>query len=261
MQISAINLEESLSEEIDALAKELNAKVAPVKGSDEPTPGENAVIFFLNESGEDELSTVIQKRANSKTPILVLSNKQLEAPVAHVHSLTLPLNRDELKKKLISAHSAPDLSFINPVAKSTQSVLKTMAQISEIKKKRVFVTEKDRALGDISGVIGISGPARGNIAISLSSSLATKIVEQMLGLQASDIDEESLHDGIGEVINMIAGQAKAELSVDGKSTFQLSLPTVISGANHRLHQKSGAKSIVIEFEADGEAFYLHVSLI
>ena len=66
-------------------------------------------------------------------------------------------------------------------------------------------------------------------------------------------------DGVGEIINMIAGQAKAML-VKTKYHFTISIPSVISGHGHEISHKKGTPNIVVLFEADGTPFALQVCL-
>src|SRR5215468_5968943 len=78
---------------------------------------------------------------------------------------------------------------------------------------------------EVSGLIGLSGQRQGMVVISLGRQTAIKATKIMLDECADNINEQVI-DAVGELANMIAGAAKAQLS-----QFQLSvgLPSVICG--------------------------------
>ncbi len=87
---------------------------------------------------------------------------------------------------------------------------------------------------DISGLVSFTGQSvAGIVAISLNSTTARALVAQMLGMEPDEVDDESLKDGVGEMINIIAGQMKVLFS-DTPHDFDISLPSIIQGKNHKL---------------------------
>ena len=106
--------------------------------------------------------------------------------------------------------------------------------------------------------MGLSGEITGSVVISFPQSLAVKIVSNMLGEELTEITHE-VEDGIGEIVNMVAGQAKVELA-DTIYHCKLSIPTVVVGSNYKLSHKAGIPCIVIEFEAERESFAVEVSM-
>jgi len=109
---------------------------------------------------------------------------------------------------------------------------------------------------DISGVIGLSGEAQGSISLSFSQETASMFVRKMLGGVAT-ISEEDLIDGVGEIVNIIAGNAKVHLT---KFNLSISLPNVIIGHNHTLAGQNGLPTIVVPFTAENCNFIMEVSL-
>jgi len=73
-----------------------------------------------------------------------------------------------------------DVRFINPFLNGTVQVLKTMAFV-EPRAGKPFLKKDSLARGDISGIIGLTGAARGSLALSFSESSILKIVSNMLG--------------------------------------------------------------------------------
>ena len=73
-----------------------------------------------------------------------------------------------------------DVKFINPFLEGTISVLKTMAMVEPLAGKP-YLKKGNQAKGDVSGIIGMTGSARGSLALSFSEGCILKIVSNMLG--------------------------------------------------------------------------------
>jgi len=84
-----------------------------------------------------------------------------------------------------------------------------------------------------SGIITLTGNANGQVAVMFPREVGTTLVAQLLGLNDSEVDEEILRDGIGEIANILAGSAKGKLSVLGFD-LKLSLPSVVTGVCHHV---------------------------
>lgn len=138
-----------------------------------------------------------------------------------------------------------DVNFINPFLEGVINVLSTMADI-EAKAGKPFINKKRTTLGDVSGLINISGSARGTMALSLETGTILKIVNNMLYENYTEIDEQIL-DAVGELTNMIAGQARGKLSEQGMS-FQASTPEVVLGKDKKMKHLKKAPILAIPFE-------------
>jgi chemotaxis protein CheX len=108
--------------------------------------------------------------------------------------------------------------------------------------------------------MGLSGAASGSVVISLPSKLAIEIVGAMLGDDMGNTLTPEVGDGVGEIINMIAGQAKASLTKT-KYHFQISIPTVVMGQGHEITHRQGTPNIVVLFTTEaGDDFAIQVCL-
>lgn len=85
----------------------------------------------------------------------------------------------------------------------------------------------------VSGIVTLSGNARGQVAVTFSREAGTELVARMLGLEAPEVDEDTLRDGIGEIANIIAGSAKGKLAESGFE-LKLSLPSIVIGLGHHV---------------------------
>jgi CheY-specific phosphatase CheX len=87
----------------------------------------------------------------------------------------------------------------------------------------------DARLSGFSGIVGFSGLITGNCVLRLSSYTAKEAMTRLSGESVDDVAEIS--DGVGELVNMIAGNAKAALP---KLELMLSMPQVIRGEGHEI---------------------------
>ena len=150
-----------------------------------------------------------------------------------------------------------NVRFINPLLNAVVDVLATMAMI-EPKPGKPYLNEKRTARGDVTGLIGVTGFSEGVISLTLDESCILKIVSNMLGEKFDSIDEE-IADAVGELTNMIAGQARTHLSDAGMS-FQASTPSVVVGKNHELKHISNAPILSIPFTTPDGKLVVEISI-
>jgi len=205
-------------------------------------------------------------------PIIVLTDRdhELECKMGTRRSvsdiLLPPLQpeavRQALKKALTPVGAQPkiDVRLVNPFVEATVNVLRTMAHIPS-ERREVLLKRNYLMFGDISGVIGIMGQTlEGSVAITFHEDLARRVVSAMLGQSPDELSGTDLNDGVGEIVNMISGNAKTLLSGEGLS-FDLALPTIVSGRGHEVAHRPGTPCLVIVFETDkGEPFALQVAV-
>jgi chemotaxis protein CheX len=101
--------------------------------------------------------------------------------------------------------------------------------------------------GDVSGVIGLSKFITGNCLVSFPEDMAHRIVSAFL-MEEPPVAIDMLHDGIGEVANMVAGGAKRRLA-DRGFAFSISTPTVVAGRPTDIYNPAETVSIACEFSA------------
>jgi len=150
-----------------------------------------------------------------------------------------------------------DVKFINAFVEGTVNVLKTMAFVDP-KPGTSFVKKGSVASGDVSGIIGLTGAARGSLAVSFSEACILRIVSNMLGEEMTVINHE-ICDAVGEITNMISGSSRKILEKGGTSVIA-AIPTVVAGKNHSILHVLGGPSILIPFTTDAGPFVVDVCL-
>ena len=107
-------------------------------------------------------------------------------------------------------------------------------------------------------LIGLSGTVKGTVALSFPVETSLQVAGRMLMTEVAEVDE-SVSDAIAEVVNIVAGGAKAMISEQVGTTLELTLPTVIRGDQYRVYSPSKALWLEIPFTSELGAFTLRVT--
>ena len=146
--------------------------------------------------------------------------------------------------------------FINPFLNATLNVLSTMAFVKPTPGKP-FIKKDKKVHGDISGVIGMTGSSKGVVVISLSTEAAIKRVSSMLSEEFTELNDE-VSDAIGEITNMISGDARRSLAAKGY-IFEAGLPSIVIGKGHEIESITKSATVAIPFTLDGAAFVVETA--
>ncbi|MDY6852597.1 MAG: chemotaxis protein CheX [Thermodesulfobacteriota bacterium] len=141
-----------------------------------------------------------------------------------------------------------DVRFINPFLKATANVIKTMALV-DLSSEPPFLKKDHTALGDVSGIIGLTGDAKGSLSVTLNFSLTKIVMENMLGDVIEDVTAEA-QDAVGELTNMISGDARRMLQQEGIN-LTAAIPSIVAGKDHTITHFVTGPTIVIPFKCEG----------
>jgi chemotaxis protein CheX len=139
------------------------------------------------------------------------------------------------------------------------TVFKNLGKV-DIKADRPYVSSKDAITEwDISAIIGLGGETQGAVVISMKKNLALRVAEQFSGEHNTELNDDVV-DVIGEIVNVIAGNAKQRL--ENEFALVISLPTIVRGESFSLSWIGGQPRIVcIPFTIfDKEKFILSVTI-
>jgi chemotaxis protein CheX len=110
-----------------------------------------------------------------------------------------------------------------------------------------------RRCNDVLAVIGLTmSGGKGRLVFRVPDRTASELARRVLAGAADSVAEDLVRDCMGEVANVVAGQAKA-LLVGRTSHFTLSIPVVHAGG-----LVEGTGEWVIRFESDAGEFGVHV---
>lgn len=146
------------------------------------------------------------------------------------------------------------IDYINPFVEAAGDVFDKMAKLT-LERSSLRADDHLNTEYDVSGVIGLSGTVRGCVVLSFPEGLAKEVVRRMIG-GVVDGNASLVTDGIGELVNMVAGGAKTRMKDGGVG---IALPTVVTGKSHRIRTGSDAKAIVVVFRSELGEFAMQVS--
>lgn len=113
--------------------------------------------------------------------------------------------------------------------------------------------------GDISASMELSGGLTGSIAVAFPHDLAILQAEKMTSCNRSELDDHIILEGVGEIINQIAGKAMTIGSLTGV-VFSISLPNIKAQAGRKLDRCGSTSHQVVIFELFGQQLSLHLCL-
>jgi chemotaxis protein CheX len=143
---------------------------------------------------------------------------------------------------------------INPFIESVRETFESMLE-SSVAAGKPLLPRQEGQENEIIGMIGLSGTAQGMVALKFPERTALNAVSRMVGMEYTKIDP-SIIDGVGELINIIAGNAKTKFQ--GQRIF-LSLPTVVKGSICHLSNLGDAVLLVVPFSSKLGKFEILVS--
>ena len=138
------------------------------------------------------------------------------------------------------------------LARLVTGVLETMAQLTPIDPEEI-ATLPSEFFKATSATAGFAGAYTGTVSIHCSTLLAGMLTARMTGLECSE-DHAAIHDALGEMASVLAGEIKQALSVGGLD-IQLSPPGVVSGS-HYLLSVTDHQRVTVCFRIEGTPMYV-----
>ena len=153
-----------------------------------------------------------------------------------------------------AATSTMTAEYVNPVISATRDVFEMMLGCTP-KRSGLQLKGDTTPTHDVSAVIGVTGSSsRGTIVLSFSKQVAIQVLERILGTVETEINAE-VCDAVGELTNMIAGAAKAQLA---HLDLSISIPNIVVGRDHKVMYSSEVQPICILFESEIGEFLIEV---
>jgi len=147
-----------------------------------------------------------------------------------------------------------DVNYVNPFLVAIQNVFKTMIDVP-FNLGKPYLKQDNVPLYEVSGIIGLSGDVSGMVVISLSELIAFELVSAFTGEEVTELDEDCT-DAIGEIANMVTGNAKKGFPPGNNS---ISVPSVVLG-KHKVVYPRGLPIISIPCETSAGRLIIDVAL-
>jgi chemotaxis protein CheX len=145
--------------------------------------------------------------------------------------------------------------LLEPLIAATCAGLGEMAD-AEVVVRAGFQPTTHHALGDIAAVVGLRS-REGFLVLSFPERTATALSRAILAGVTEEVDESLIRDCVGEIANVIAGQAKALLA-GSPYPLTFSMPQVVDDA--RVEPGHGLDCLVVHFGSNHGEFSLQVCL-
>jgi len=149
-----------------------------------------------------------------------------------------------------------DAHVINTFLMSTTQIFKQMWGL-ELNHAPPFVM--DNLLGhrwDITGIIAITGQAKGVIAVRMHRVLVDKLLEHSgLDFKTDEERYELIDSMVGEFINIVGGNASTALT---EYHIDISVPVIVQGEGHRISWPKITPVICIPFRTKWGDFEVDV---
>jgi chemotaxis protein CheX len=149
-----------------------------------------------------------------------------------------------------------DPAYITPFMISTADVFSTMLQLP-VTPGSPSIRGEDTGDNDVSAVIGISGEVTGAAILRFPMESAKRVVSMFIG---EEVDENNadFSDALGELANMVTGNAKSKFT--GKDV-SISCPSIVVGKGHTVRQRTDVPTIAIPFTSEAGSFAIDVCLV
>jgi chemotaxis protein CheX len=143
-----------------------------------------------------------------------------------------------------------DPKYVNCFIQGANHVFKTMLDL-ELSHNEPYIKDTNRSSADVTGVMGFTGDKRGTMAFSLTTSGAVAIYERLMHERFNNVSSEII-DAMGELTNIISGQARKELeALDLHLMGHVPLIFVGQGVSVTLATKGKIIVIPFTFTIDG----------
>ncbi len=145
-------------------------------------------------------------------------------------------------------------SLIKAFMQSVQNVLGTMVGI-ECRIGKPTLKHEPKPSYDVSGIVGFSGEVVGSVVISFTAETAGSFVESFTG-EKLPLESPDFADAIGELSNMIAGNAKKDFGLNAS----ISIPSVIIGHDHTIARLTDVPCVIVPCETDLGLFTVEINI-
>jgi len=137
------------------------------------------------------------------------------------------LYQEQHEKRFIPSMVNINAEFVNPFLEAASAVFKSILNV-DLRRGKLVIKESPIPSLDVAILIGITGGVTGEVVYSMGYNMAYKIAETLVpGLTEQQMKQE-YKDVMGEMANMITGNAMNLFATTGKR-INMTTPTVVEG--------------------------------
>ncbi len=224
---------------------------------------------LITECIDKEQFKVLKKKTNFKFIPFILLKKDKKSNFEDEIGFNLvtkfPNEENELFKilkkikKMIEGANNFNYNTIEPFKEAIPEVFSTMAYL-EANLVEAYLDSNNSVYDEISASLSLTGSRRGILVITFSEKLARKMISRFIAMEENELSKSEIYDGAGEIINIIAGNAKARIN-DLKDHFDLSAPFVVSGKDHNIYIQNDLPCVTMVYNVEGDYFAFKLFLM
>lgn len=151
-----------------------------------------------------------------------------------------------------------DKTIISEFVNAVKKVLNITAG-EDIEENVIYLDKSENIPGEISATIDIKGDLRGKVAVSFARDYARTITSKIIDCDESELSDEDVQEGMGEIINQVTGKVRTDLWNYGYR-FNISVPEVINGPISQIRTSENTPVHVIVFKSRGSLFSVQINL-
>jgi chemotaxis protein CheX len=121
-----------------------------------------------------------------------------------------------------------DARYVNPFIEAAINVVKQVAGV-KVRRGHLSFKHEPEPSYNVSIIIGVYGFLVGQVVYSMQQEVADKLVEKMLGSAALEDDKLLLIDALGELANMITGNATGSINQNTDDSLKITTPAIVTG--------------------------------
>ena len=163
-----------------------------------------------------------------------------------------------LKQAVIDKLGIVESDLINQFVTDVCEIFTTMVLVDDIEYLAKEVEVTNHFTESVTAMVGLAGTYNGIVCMHTSKNLAQVFTAKMLGMDEEEV-ENDVSDALGEIVNMISGSFKHQLSKGG-SDIQLSTPSVVTGSDYSFFSGNPGHTLAFLFSSNGEEFIISVVL-
>ena len=152
--------------------------------------------------------------------------------------------------------NAENVDYMQKYMESVENLFATMLS-SQVTFDEPRLKNHDETWLDVSTSLGITGGLTGLMTLSFSREVAENIVTSFVGMSI-DFEDEDFSDAIGEIGNIVAGNAKAKM--DDHGHLSITVPTVTFGACQVRVKQDNTPTRVVDCDTDYGIFKLELTI-
>ena len=140
--------------------------------------------------------------------------------------------------------------LLEPIIAATHAALGEMAG-TELAVRGVYCQTLTHALGEIAAVLAIKSQPNRLLVLSFTRTTAVALTRLIMMGVTQTIDEELMRDCVGEIANVIGGQATALLA-ESPFPYSFAMPPTVTSAQE-FRPQPGHQALVVVFRgAEGD---------